>query len=249
MIGNNADKSNSHKSSQQIRETCKAIVLFTPLLVLIVCCAIVVLLGYNKFVYYSRYANFIFNKSAVIENVCEDNPYRNADAKKMVNSITVDNSDEDKVTTHEIIYPYYGDLYANMTIDNKDVGVNDSPIYWGDSDKLLDKGLCQSSYSAYIGSTGRVVVAGHNHTFFKNLHDVKSGDIVTLTTEYGKFTYKVNETKILHENDTSLLYYDPTVENPTDDLIVYTCWNNGRRGRTVNRLYVICEVVSKEYFN
>ena len=71
----------------------------------------------------------------------------------------------------------------------------------------------------------------------------------TVTTNYGKFTYEVTETKVLPDTDTSLLYYDVTADPPVDDLILYTCWNNGYMGLSDQRLYVICKVVSKEYKN
>lgn len=45
------------------------------------------------------------------------------------------------------------------------------------------------------------------------------------------------------------LYYDVTADPPVDDLILYTCWNNGYMGLSDQRLYVICKVVSKEYKN
>ncbi len=43
------------------------------------------------------------------------------------------------------------------------------------------------------------------------------------------------------------LYYDVTADPPVDDLILYTCWNNGYMGLSDQRLYVICKVISKEY--
>lgn len=253
MVGNDEKINSSDNKHIEHNETCKAVMVFTPLLVLIICCCIVTLFGFRKFEYISTYANLIFNKSTTIENVCEDNEYRSADApvmKGQVDTSTDYSSGADSPTeSHEIIYPYYGDCYAHITIDNEDVGVEDSPVYWGDSDTLLDKGLVQSNYSAYIGTTGRVVIAGHNHTYFRGLPNIKIDDVVTITTEYGTFTYKVKETQILADDDTSLLYYDPTAEVVTDDLIMYTCWNNGYMGLSDERLYIICEVVSKEFKN
>lgn len=117
------------------------------------------------------------------------------------------------------------------------------------SDDLLAKGVVQSNYSAYIGATGRVVLAAHNHTYFRYLPNILVGDQVILKTDYGKFTYEVTETKVLPDTDTSLLYYDVTADPPVDDLILYTCWNNGYMGLSDQRLYVICKVVSKEYKN
>ena len=242
---NNSNNSFSQTKHKRFKETCKAVVFFTPLLVVIICCGIIVLLGYRMFVSAKSYAQFIFNDNVRILNAAEDNQYRNADALPMTGKTKVETDSGEK--EHEIIYPYYGDAYAKITISNKDVNVKDCPVYWGDSDELLEKGVVQSNYSAYIGATGRVVLAAHNHTYFRYLPNIAVGDKVTLTTDYGTFTYKVKETKILYDDDTSLLYYDPTAEKVTDDLVLYTCWNNGYMGLSDQRFYVICEVVSKKF--
>lgn len=233
-------KSNKHKN----KETCKAVVFFTPLLIVILCFGIVILFGLRFFITAQSYTNLLFNEKSEAENMAEDNQYKRSDAIPMVGKTK---SEKDDTKEHKIIYPYYGDLYAHLTISNDSVKVKNSPIYWGDSDDLLDKGIVQSNYSAYIGTTGRVVLAAHNHTYFRYLPNIKVGDKVTLKTDYGTFTYKVKQTKVLKDTDTSLLYYDPTAENVTDDLILYTCWNNGYMGLSNERLYVICSVVKKQY--
>lgn len=243
MNGNDDKISSSDIKHKTRKETCKAAMVFTPFLVLIICCCVLVLLGYSKAVAASAYINLAFNRTAKIENVCKDNEYRSADAPALSGSTSDDEG------THKINYPYYGDLYAHMTINNTKVSVKNAPVYWGDSDILLDKGLCQSNYSTYIGNKGRVVIAGHNHTYFRYLYNVKKGDIVTLKTKYGTFTYKVKNTKILKDYDTSLLYYNPVGDDVPDDLIMYTCWNNGYMGLSKERIYVICDVVSKKFKN
>ena len=152
-------KSNTHKS----KETCKAVVFFTPLLIVVMCIGIVILFGLKFFITAQSYTSLIFNENSTVENMAEDNQYKRSNALPMVGKTK---SDKDDSKEHKIIYPYYGDLYAHLTISNDKVNVKDSPVYWGDSDDLLDKGIVQSNYSAYIGTTGRVVLAAHNHTFF-----------------------------------------------------------------------------------
>lgn len=230
-----SDIHHSHRSKKayKIALTC------TPLLVLIIVCCILVLAGYNKFLYVQGWTNMIFGSSTSAGQMDTDNPYKRADAPQK----------KSKVDDHEIIYPYYGDAYAKLTIDNADVGVKDVPVYWGDSDDILEKGIAQSNYSSYIGVPGRVVLAAHNHTFFVNLKNIKPGDKATLTTDYGTFVYEVTKTDIKNSKDTTYLYYDPTKKPVTDDLILYTCWNNGYMGASDQRLYVVCKVVSRTYKN
>ncbi len=226
------------------RETCKPILAFTPLLVFVVCCCLVTLFGYRKLIFVNEWSKFIFNKNSMITNVSPENPYRSIDAPEMT-GVVDDQSGES--SEKKIVYPYYGDAYANLTINNSDVKVNNAPVYWGDSDDILAKGLAQSNYSTYIGLEGRVVISGHNYTDFVGLKNVKKGDEVTLITSYGEFVYEVADTDIRNMTDTEYLYYDPTAKEVKNDLILYTCWNNGRLGMSDERLYVICELKSKKF--
>lgn len=238
-------KNNSNGGRRKHKGTCRAVMVCTPLLVLVICCAVVVLAGYSKFNYVKDHANLIFNKNTKTQTVYKDNEYRVSDAPNVEGDLPVKEEDDD--VTHKITFPYFGDEYAKLTIDNKEADIKEEPVIWGLSDSLLERGVCQACYSAYIGATGRVVLCAHNHTYFYGLPKVKVGDKVTLTTSYGKFVYKVKETKVLNEKDTSLLYYNPVKEPITDDLILYTCWNNGYMGMSDERLYLICSVVSKDF--
>lgn len=247
--GKNKVSPSDLNKQKKAKRTSVAVMVLTPLLVLTLCLSLLTLVSYKKFIEVQSYAAFAFNENAHLKNPSADNKYRNADALPMKEMTEVVVPETKKVEKHEIIYPYYGDNYAKITIDNDNIGVKDQPVYWGDSDDLLAKGIAQSNYSAYIGATGRVVLAAHNHTYFRYLPNILVGDKVTLTTDYGKFVYEVTETKILPDTDTSLLFYDVTADPPVDDLILYTCWNNGYMGMSDKRIYVICKVVSKEYKN
>ena len=67
-----------------------------------------------------------------MKNPSEDNKYRNADALPMkgLTKVTVPDSDK-KTEQHEIIYPYYGDKYAELTVKNDKAGIDKEPVYWG----------------------------------------------------------------------------------------------------------------------
>ena len=255
MVGKESKASLSDANKQKkSKGTSAAVMVLTPLLVLMLCLSLITLVSYKKFVAVQAYAAYAFNENAHLKNPSADNKYRNADALPMkeIAEVAVPQPEpeaEPVVEKHEIIYPYYGDKYAEITISNENVGVKKQPVYWGDSDDLLAAGVVQSNYSAYIGATGRVVLAAHNHTFFRWLPNILIGDKVTLKTEYGKFVYEVTETTVLPDTDTSLIFYDVTADPPIDDLVLYTCWNNGYMGLSDERFYVICKVVSKEFYN
>lgn len=241
--------------------TCKAILAFTPLLILIITCCTMVLTLNKPFTYAKNWAVLVFRADSQDVAMDKDNPYKRADAPQMKATVPIPKTpakddkdkkkDKNKIESdyenHEIDFPYYGDAYAKLTIDNKYVGVKDTSVFWGDGDDLLDQGLVQSNYSSYIGIPGRVVIAGHNHTYFVNFKNIKKGDKATLTTSYGKFVYEVTKTEIRHYTDTTLLYYDPTEKPVKDDLIMYTCWNNGYMGASEERLYAVCKLISREY--
>ena len=147
-----ASSSDANKLKKNKR-TSVAVMVLTPLLVLALCLSIMTLVSYKKFIELQGYAAIAFNENAHLKNPSEDNKYRNADALPMkgLTKVTVPDS-ENKTEQHEIIYPYYGDKYAELTVKNDKAGIDKEPVYWGDSDDLLAKGVVQSNYSAYIGT-------------------------------------------------------------------------------------------------
>ena len=133
------------------KRTSVAVMVLTPLLVLALCLSIMTLVSYKKFIELQGYAAIAFNENAHLKNPSEDNKYRNADVLPMkgLTKVTVPDS-ENKTEQHEIIYPYYGDKYAELTVKNDKAGIDKEPVYWGDSDDLLAKGVVQSeNFAAY----------------------------------------------------------------------------------------------------
>jgi len=140
----------------------------------------------------------------------------------------------------QIIRPVFGEQYAVLNCDAISLS---APVYWGSSAELLDRGACQASSSVVLGETGNVVIDAHVNTFFANLNQLKTGDTVTLYTNYGTFTYEVSE-KIQFLN-TNKKYVLPT---PEDRLTLYTC-EAQVLGTSDNRIGVICSLVSKQFYN
>lgn len=66
---------------------------------------------------------------------------------------------------------------------------------------------------------GNVGIAAHRDSFFRGLKDIQEDDTIELTTLEGTFRYKVEWTKIVKPDDTSVLA-------PTDDaaLTLVTCY-------------------------
>ena len=139
----------------------------------------------------------------------------------------------------EIIRPSFGEQYAVLECKEAAIEV---PVYWGSSTELLECGACQSTSSKVIGDTGNVVIDAHVNTFFANLSKVEVGDIVTLYTEYGVFTYRAREL-VTFEN-TSKKYVLPSEE---DRLTLYTCQAQVL-GTSSTRIGVLCELVEKQFY-
>ena len=167
-----------------------------------------------------------------------DNMKLNIQEADINDTVFDDGDDEEK---HTFVYPYYGDYYANLNIPN--AGMKDIPVYCGTELDVLEKGAGWYYASVFIGKKGNCVIAGHNHTYFFLLPQVKKGDLVTLETSYCKLTYIVRETVVFHEDDYT--YIDPIPD--ADILTLMTCWNNGRLGMSQYRLGVICDIVEREW--
>ena len=70
-----------------------------------------------------------------------------------------------------------------------------------------------------------------------NLKDIKIGDKVTVSTNFGKFNYKVTKTEVIKETDKNKAYIDSNKEL----LMIYTCYPFDADKYTNQRYMVYCE--------
>lgn len=135
-----------------------------------------------------------------------------------------------------------GEQWATITIES--AGVYDIPVLHGDNSDNLWKGVGHYANSRFPGQRGKVVIAGHVGIYqhFQRLETMNIGDIVTLNTIYGDYVYRVTDTAIFDENDSSLILPE---ENETEDkLICYTCYPYYTTSVRTQRFAIICELVS-----
>ena len=166
----------------------------------------------------------------------------------IINKLAVNESAQreaiyDKESNRLIRYPAYGKKYANIKIPSIDL---DLPLYYGDSLKILRYGIGHYAGSYFPGEGGTILLAGHNNVgIFNKLEDVKIGDTVEIIANYGTYTYKVIESKVVNENDLDAF----AIENKKEVLIMYTCWpiNRSVVGRKTERLVVYAEKVGESY--
>jgi len=139
----------------------------------------------------------------------------------------------------EVIHPKFGEMYAVLTTSAFDISI---PVYWGSNSELFEHGACQSSGSKILGEEGNTVISAHEDTFFSELYKLKTGDTVTLKTNYGEFVYKVKEIVSFNKKDSR--YVSPS---ETSKLTLYTC-KKDILGNADERIGVVCEPTEKKFY-
>lgn len=151
----------------------------------------------------------------------------------------IDEYDGQTYESGEIIRPKFGEMYAVLTTSAFDISI---PVYWGSNSELFEHGACQSSGSKILGEEGNTVISAHEDTFFSELYKLKTGDTVTLKTNYGEFVYKVKEIVSFNKKDSR--YVSPS---ETSKLTLYTC-KKDILGNADERIGVVCEPTEKKFY-
>jgi len=88
------------------------------------------------------------------------------------------------------------------------------------------------------GRAGNVGIAAHRDTYFLPLRNIHPDDLITLTTEWGEYRYRVVSTKVVGP-------YDVAVLNPdgTEILTLVTCYPFNFVGAAPDRFIVRAERV------
>jgi sortase A len=106
-------------------------------------------------------------------------------------------------------------------------------VLQGDSTAVLRHAVGHLAETALPGESGNVVLAGHRDTFFRPLASVQVGDVITLNTRGGAFTYRVESTSVVPPGDLQVLR--PTGRRT---LTLITCFPFGFIGSAPNRFIV-----------
>ena len=115
---------------------------------------------------------------------------------------------------------YYSEGYLGR-VKIPSLGVN-VKVYEGTDSKTLAKGAGHFADTSIW--EGNICIAGHNrgtNCYFGEIHTLKIGDTITLTTKAGTRTYSVVSVSKVKETDTSTL--SRTVENR---ITLFTCVRN-----------------------
>lgn len=205
--------------------------IITPVIIFILCGAVIVICGIKPYNMISKYISLAFMDDMKVTSSQQGLIIKD-------NDISIGYSGE-TTSSGEVIYPNFGEQYAVLSCPTVDISV---PVYWGSNSTLLEKGACQPTTSAVIGLDGNTVIDAHVNTFFANLDNLKVDDLVTLNTNYGEFVYKVREKIQFNKDDKS--YVNPKDENI---LTLYTC-KIQILGTSDIRVGAICDLVDTKFY-
>ncbi len=210
------------------------VLIITPVLILIICICIIAAVSikpYNKF---STYLDIAFMDTLKTKS----NGGTVAGLHIKDTDIDVDYSASTS-PEGEVIRPQFGEQFAVLRSDALSLSI---PVYWGSSSELFEHGACQASDSAIVGTEGNAVISAHVNTFFSDLNKMKKGDIVTVNTQYGYFTYEVSE--IIEFKKSDKKYVIPTKDTK---LTLYTC-KTDILGSSDIRTGVVCTLTDKQFY-
>ena len=130
-----------------------------------------------------------------------------------------------------------GDTMGKIMIDDVDIDV---PLIYGSTDECLYIGAGIRIQSGKPGYGKPVMIAGHTIPYFKNLGNIKNGQVITIETYYGIFKYKITGSQVANASDTSA--YDLTQDK--EQLILFTCYPLDGVGEKEDRLFVYADKIS-----
>ncbi len=150
------------------------------------------------------------------------------DSDNMFSEITEGTIEGDQVA------PIAGKQYGEINCDSVGLSV---PLYYGDTYDILEMGAGQSPVSYCPGQGGTILVGGHDTTFFAPLENMKEGMDVTVSTTYGKYTYKINDIQIMEGSEY-------TISSAKEQLVLYTCYPFGDiLGDRTSKIVYVCDKI------
>jgi sortase A len=112
--------------------------------------------------------------------------------------------------------PAHGDLIGRVSIPR--LGMSDI-VFEGTDDEVLHRGVGHLTGSALPGQPGNVVLAGHRDSFFRDLRNIRKGDLVDVTTESGTRSYAVESTQVVDPAEIGV-----EAPTPAPALTLITCY-------------------------
>ena len=109
----------------------------------------------------------------------------------------------------------------------------------GDSAAILRRAAGHIPGTAQPGEPGNIGISGHRDTFFQPLQNIRTDDVITLTTLLGEYHYRVVSTKVVSPYDVAVLKADQN-----EILTLVTCYPFYFIGPAPDRFIVRAERVT-----
>jgi sortase A len=109
----------------------------------------------------------------------------------------------------------------------------------GTSGRILRRAVGHISGTALPGQPGNVGISGHRDTFFRPLRNIQRNDIITLTTLFGEYRYRVVSTRVVGPSNVAVLD-----AGGSEMLTLVTCYPFYFVGSAPNRFIVRAERVA-----
>lgn len=93
-------------------------------------------------------------------------------------------------------------------------------IVEGTDGEELKKGVGHYSSTSLPEQKDQIFLAGHRDTVFRNLGELKHGDILSIVMPTGTYSYEIFKTYIVDESDTSVI----RATRPEEILTLSTCY-------------------------
>lgn len=114
------------------------------------------------------------------------------------------------------------------------------PIYYGDSESILKKGIGHVKGTALPGEASNSVLAGHRDTFFRHLDQLVVGDKLIVGRSGAYYIYKIKKIRIVGKNDQTVI-----VPKPRSTLTLTTCYPFTFIGPAPQRYIIVAELITK----
>jgi len=112
--------------------------------------------------------------------------------------------------------PRPGDVIGRIEIPRIHVSVI---VLEGSDTRILRVAAGHVPGTTLPGTIGNVAIAAHRDSFFRPVREIRSNDMITLTTSHGVFRYRVDGTEIVDPNDVQVLHRTEDAE-----LTLVTCY-------------------------
>lgn len=114
-----------------------------------------------------------------------------------------------------------------------------APIFIGITNSVFDRGVGQWPGTPGAGQKGNIVLGGHRTSAnapFRNIHKLKSGDIISIVVKKKTFKYKVTGHSVVKPSAIWI-----TKQTPTPTLTLFSCHPLGK----VTHRYVVRAVLTR----